>query len=163
MKRYIHASDAVFALVLFCAFALSMLMVLTTGARAYQDIRDAVENHYSENTCIDYISTKIRHYDAADSVYIDVVGTTAVICLVEEMDAADTEYVTYIYYYDGYVRELFVEEGYEFDPEDGLSVLAVNRLVFDYLGPHLLYVNCTGTGGVSAEAYLSLRSTGVAE
>ena len=156
MKRYIHASDAVFALILFCAFALSMLMILMTGARAYQDIRDTVENHYSENTCIDYIATKFRHYDAADSVYIGAVGDAPAICLVEE--AYDIKYITYIYFYEGSVRELFVEDGYEFAPEDGLSVLPVGGLTFEYAEPGLLYVKCTGTGGVVAETFLGLRS-----
>ena len=157
MKRYIHTADAVFALVLFCAFALSMLLVLMTGATSYQDIRDAVENHNSENMCVSYIATKVRHSDVADGVSIGEIGGTPAIVL--SLEAGGLYYDTYVYLHDGYVRELpFIERGDEFSPKDGLNVMAVKDLEFELTEDGLLHVLCTGTGGRSAETFLSLRS-----
>ena len=156
MKRYIHTADAVFALVLFCAFALSMLLVLMTGATAYQDIRNAVENHNSENLCVSYIATKVRHSDTAGGVSIGAIGDTPAIVL--SIGAGGSYYDTYVYLHDGYVRELFIERGYEFYPEDGENVMAVNDLAFGFTEDGLLRVFCTGTGGRTAETFLSLRS-----
>ena len=156
MKRYIHTADAVFALVLFCAFALSMLLVLMTGATSYQDIRDAVENHNSENLCVSYIATKVRHSDMADGVAIGEIGEAPAIVL--SIEAGGFYYDTYVYLHDGYVKELFVERGYDVVPEDGLNVMAVNELDFDFTEDGLLHVLCIGTGGRAAETFLSLRS-----
>lgn len=157
MKRYIHTADAVFALVLFCAFAISILMVLMMGAEAYQKVRDAVENHYSEDTCISYIAMKVRHYDDKDSaVYVGNVQDKTALYMRETFD--DTEYVTVIYYYDGYVMELYAESGYTFDPEAGFRIVEANDLTIMSLGEGLISIACEGTGGSVAEISLSLRT-----
>ncbi|MDR3278548.1 MAG: DUF4860 domain-containing protein [Oscillospiraceae bacterium] len=154
MKRYIHTADAVFALILFCAFALSMLMVLMTGAVAYQDVRDAVENHYSEDTCISYIAMKVRHYDDASGSF-ELRDLDGVPALYMTESVGGGEYFTAIYFYDGYVKELYAESGYEFAPGDGADVLAAEALSFE-VSDRLLHVSCVGTGGNAADIYLSL-------
>lgn len=160
-KRYIHAADAVFSLVLFCVFALSMLLVLMSGVGAYQDIRSASENGYSENTCISYISSKVHHNLAADSIYLSEVAGEPAIALDEEIDGEI--FVTYIYYYDGYVKELFTIKGSDFPAESGFDVLQVNSFSFDITSDGLLYVTCTGTAGGTAQTYLNLYTGGMSE
>jgi hypothetical protein len=157
MKRYIHTVDAVFALILFCAFALSMLMVLMTGAGAYKNIRDAVRNHYSEDTCVSYIAMKLRHYDGADnSVTLGDVGGVPALLLSETMDG--DEYVTAIYFYDGYVRELFAEAGYDQRPEDGFEIVEASSLTVTSPREGVYGVLCVGIGGGEAETSINLRS-----
>jgi hypothetical protein len=159
LKRYIHTADAVFALILFCAFALSMLLVLMTGARAYQDIRDAVENHYSEDACISYIAMKVRHFDDA-SGGLELRDLDGIPALYMTESLGGSEYFTAIYYYDGYVKELYAESGYEFAPEDGFDVLAAESLTFE-VSDRLLRISCVGTGGGEAGTYLGLRKGGL--
>jgi hypothetical protein len=157
LRRYIHTADAVFALVLFGAFALAMLMVLMTGAQAYQGIKDTVENHYSEDTCLSYISMKVRHYDSAGgAVYIGDVGGVPALMLREEYDGVG--YITAVYFHDGFVKELYADESFEFTPEAGLEILAVESLDVELTDDGLISVSCVGTGGGRASAYLSLRS-----
>jgi hypothetical protein len=157
LRRYIHTADAVFALVLFAAFAIAMLMVLMTGAQAYQGIKDNVENHYSEDTCLSYISMKVRHYDSAGgAIYMGDVGGIPALMLREEYDGVG--YVTAVYFHDGYVKELYADESFEFTPEAGLAILAVERLDMRLTGDGLIEASCVGTGGGRASVYLSLRS-----
>jgi hypothetical protein len=157
VRRYIHTADAVFALVLFAAFAMAMLMVLMTGAQAYQGIRDNVENHYSEETCLSYVSMKVRHYDSAGgAVYMGDVGGIPALMLREEYDGVG--YVTAIYLKDGYVKELYADENFDFEPDAGLNIIAANSLAMSFTAGGLLEVKCVGTGGGSAECYLSLRA-----
>jgi hypothetical protein len=157
LRRYIHTADAVFALVLFAAFAVAMLMVLMTGAQAYQGIKDTVENHYSEDTCLNYISMKVRHYDSAGgAVYEGDVGGIPALMLREEYDGVG--YITAIYFHDGYVKELYADESFDFTPEAGLEILAVESLDVTFRDDGLIEARCVGTGGGSASVYLSLRS-----
>jgi hypothetical protein len=157
VRRYIHTADAVFALVLFGAFAMAMLMVLMTGAQAYQGIRDNVEQHYSEETCLGYISMKVRHYDSAGgAVYMGDVGGIPALMLREEYDGVG--YITAIYIKDGYVKELYADESFEFEPDAGLDILAAGSLTMSFVEDGLLAVKCVGTGGGSAEVYLNLRA-----
>ncbi|MDR2615883.1 MAG: DUF4860 domain-containing protein [Oscillospiraceae bacterium] len=160
MKRYIHTVDAVFALILFCAFALSMLLVLTTGAGAYKNIRDAVRRHYSEDTCVSYVAMKLRHYDDRDgSVSLGVVGGAKALLLTETTDG--TEYTTAIYYYDGAVRELYAESGYEFSPEDGFEIIAAQSLTITSPSAGVYKISCVGEDGGEAGTTVSLRSAEV--
>ena len=157
MKRYIHTADAVFALILFCAFAISMLMVLMTGATAYQGVRDRVENHYSEDTVISYIAMKLRHYDAEDcTITVGSVADSDALLMTEVID--DNEYVTAIYFYDGSIRELYAEASYDFAPDDGAKIVEARGISIKALGDGVFTIQCTGTGGAIAETTLSLRS-----
>ena len=159
MKRYVHAADAIFALILFAAFAVSILMVLTTGAQAYQNVRNSVENHYSENTCVSYIVMKLRHYDdvTCGVALGDVEGTPALL-LSETIDGE--EYITAIYYHEGYVMEIFAESGYEFTLNDGDQIIEAHDLTLSSPSAGLYKVACVGVGGGRAEATISLRDWG---
>jgi hypothetical protein len=156
MKRYVHTADAVFALLLFCAFAVSMLMVLMTGAQAYRGVRDRAENHYSEDTAISYIAMKLRHYDASDcSVTVGTLGESDALILTEVID--ETEFVTVIYFSGGYIREIFAEKGYDLAPGDGFEIVAAREIdIASRSG--LIEIKCVGTGGGSAETSIALRS-----
>ena len=157
MKRYIHTADAVFALILFCAFAISMLMVLMAGAQSYQGVRERVENHYSEDTAISYIAMKARHFD--DSECRIEVGTLAggtALYMTELFDGE--EYVTVIYYHDGYIKEIFADIAYEIQPEDGFQIVAARGMDVTALGGGKFSIRCVGTGGAVAETLLALRS-----
>lgn len=157
MKRYIHTADAVFALILFCAFAVSMLMVLMTGAQAYQGVRNRVENHYSEDTVVSYIAMKVRHYDAEDcSVTVGKIGDGDALLMSEFI--AGSEYITAIYFHDGFVKEIYAEAGYEFTPDDGTEILAAQGIEVTKSGNGIVSVRCIGTGGSVAETTLALRS-----
>ena len=96
MRRYIHTIDVVFALVLFCAFAMSLLLVLMTGARAYRGIRDNMEETYTGRTCLSYIATKLRHYDETGAVSVGELDGVPALCLAET--SGDGAYVTYLYF-----------------------------------------------------------------
>ena len=161
MKRYVHAADAVFALILFAAFAVSILMVLTTGAQAYQNVRNSVENHYSENTCVSYIVMKLRHYDdvTCDVELGDVEGTPALL-FSEVIDGE--EFVTAIYFHNGYVMEIFAEGGYEFTLDEGFQIIEAQSLTLSSPSAGLYTVACVGIGGGETSATVSLRDWGAA-
>jgi hypothetical protein len=160
-----HTADTVFALLLFCAFAVSMLIVLTIGVRAYQGVRDSVENNYSQDTCVSYITTKIRHADeTGGSVYLgDYCGIPALFTA-ENFD--DTAYLTAIYFYDGYVKEfsalaeLFTDTNNPVEPDFGFDILPVTALTFEMTEENLLHITCVGTSKKAEQVYLHLRAGG---
>ncbi|HWP79763.1 MAG TPA: DUF4860 domain-containing protein [Candidatus Acidoferrum sp.] len=155
-----RATGAAASLLLFCAFTACLLLVLASGAGAYRDIRQVGEECFSENTCVSYIATKVRHYDSAGDVQIGRIGDAQALQLREVIDGE--VYVTSLYCSDGQVMELFYPEGLEFSPEDGTPVLAAQSLDFDVTPDGLLRVSCIGTSGKEASVELSLRSGEVA-
>ncbi|MDO4552017.1 MAG: DUF4860 domain-containing protein [Bacillota bacterium] len=149
--------EIVAGLILFCVFAGAMLLVLTSGAGAYKNVGDELEGQFGERTCVSYIAAKVRHYDSQAAVEIVDFNGMQALCLKEEIQG--TPYVTLLYHYDGYVRELFFAQGAELLPEDGETIIAAEALELEEAEAGLLRVECV-TEGRSAELYLALRSTG---
>ncbi len=158
MKRYVHTIDIVFALVLFCVFAMSLLLVLLTGAQAYRGVRDHMEEQYAERTCVSYIAAKLRHYDEAGVVGVETFDGLPALCLTESIDGG--EYVTYLYFYEGYVCELFTDPALGLTAGDGMRIMEAGGLTFSQVSDNLISVACTGIDGEPTNLMLSLRSEG---
>lgn len=158
--RKIQASnrtiDIVFVLTLFCIFAASVLLVLLAGAGAYRNIAGQMEEQYTERTCLAYLDAKVRHYDRMDLVQVEPFGEGDALALYENI--GDVRYKTIIYYYDGYVRELFFEDGLEFHPEDGEIILPACELQVSRVGENLLRFVCIGQDGLREQLLVSLHS-----
>ncbi|NCC86800.1 MAG: DUF4860 domain-containing protein [Clostridia bacterium] len=157
-KSHSYSVDTVFVLVLFCAFAATILFVLMSGANVYKDTAKIMQERYEERTCLSYISAKIKHYDNEDSVYLtDFNGVTA-LAMDEEINGSN--YNTLIYYYDGHVKELFCEKGANLSAQSGTDIIDVKNLQFakfdEDLG--LIKIKCTGKSGGSSILIIGTKS-----
>ncbi len=137
--------NTVFVLLLFCAFTMAAAMALLSGAGAYQSMHDHMEHQYRERTGPAYLEAKIHHYDKAGAVQLEPFADSTALALYEQVD--DRQYKTLIYYYDGYLRELFFEDGLQLQPEDGQPVLMMQDLSFAWKQPDLLQIICTTDDG----------------
>ncbi len=99
-----HIVDVLFVLALFGIFAASAFMLVTLGANVYKQTVAHMNENYGERTAYAYITEKIRQNDKLGSITTeDLEGTPA---LVFTQQVEDVEYCTYLYYYDGYLKEL---------------------------------------------------------
>ena len=73
----------------------------------------------------------------------------------EEIDGE--AYVTRVYCYDGYIRELFTVDGGVYAPEDGEPVLAAQELRFSWDG-ELVEAVCVDADGQVSRSYFAPRS-----
>ena len=149
-------TDTVFALILFGVFAVSVLFVLFAGAGAYQDIAEKMKHQYEDRTCLSYLDAKVRHYDQAGMVTVEKLGEYEALALYETIEGRS--YKTLIYCYDGYVRELFFEDGLQFEPQDGQIVISAQGLHVAYMEENLLQIICVNAAGLREEMLLYLRS-----
>lgn len=146
--------EGLLVLVLFCVFAICILSVLLTGAKAYGRLVDSQQVSYEKRTVPQYIATKIRQTDVSGAVSIGDFGGVEALELVE---LPEKEYVTRIYCYDGYLRELFSTVTGNFEPEAGEKILEAQQVDFS-LNENCLRVTVTGTDGEKTEVKLTLRS-----
>ena len=102
-----HMIDLLFTLALFCVFAASSLMVVLIGANVYQSTVQSREQNFNNCTSVTYVSTKIRQYDEKGTVYLSQLD--GVDALVLEQYINDKVYQTWIYYYNGALRELLTQ------------------------------------------------------
>ena len=77
--------------------------------------------NYETRTVSSYLEEKMNQNDVAGSVAVTSIGAFPAIALSETVN--DTIYTTYIYCYDGYLREITVSDGTTVLPGDGQKSL----------------------------------------
>lgn len=115
-----HNIDVLAALLLLCAFAMCILSVLLLGTRTYRDITARDTRAFNQTTQSLYVSTKLAQAEGPACVSAEEIG--GVSCVRIESDIDGVPYVTRVYCYDGWIRELFTKASYDFAPEDGEKV-----------------------------------------
>ncbi len=150
-----HHMEGLMALLLFAVFAACVLMVLLTGAEAYRRLTQRDRTAYDRRTCVQYVATRVRQADGLDAVAVEDFGGGDCLTLTETIDGAD--YVTRVYCYDGYLRELFTAASAELEPEAGQEIMAAGGLELE-LEDGLLTVVTTDEEGTESSLLLTLRS-----
>lgn len=131
-------TSTVFALIMFCAFAASLLAVLMLGANAYKSITEMSRKGYDERACLSYVWTKVKNGDEAGYVKVgDFCGLSS-LYIYEDYDGV--MYQTVIYAYDRRLYELFCETGIDLSPEDGTPILKTESIRFEQLENGLIKV-----------------------
>ena len=143
------------ALLLFGVFALCILFVLLTGAETYQRLTERDQHAYSHRTAAQYLATRVRQADAADTVSVGKFGDGDALFITEEIDSVG--YETCVYCHEGQLRELFTFSGEKFAPEDGEKLLPVQGMKLALEGPVLKAIITNEDGSVQ-ELTLFLRS-----
>lgn len=157
MKKLLNKSkmDSVLALLLLAVFAACVLSVLLTGADSFRTLSDRDQASFDRRTAAQYITTRMRQADHGGSVYLEEFGGAAALTCREEIDGE--VYLTRVYFYDGYICELFCSGEAELQPEDGEKILPVENLAFlDENG--LITAVVTGSDGERAVVGAALRS-----
>lgn len=163
-KNYIkrnnaHSIDTVFVLVLLCTFAVAVLMVLMLGASSYKSAAAAVEQNYETRTAAGYIAEKVRHSSTEGSIGTGVFDGRSALLLAQEADGET--YITYIYCYDGWIRELFTEEDSGLTAEAGEKLLEASDMqVSQDPLTYLIKVTCTMKDGTVQDVLISPRVPG---
>ena len=103
-----HIVDILFVLALFLVFTLSTLTLVLFGANIYQNTVNDMEDNYNARTVCSYILGKFRSNDSCGDISIGSIDGKPSLILNQEIN--DASYSTYIYEYDGYLRELFVSD-----------------------------------------------------
>ncbi len=117
------------ALMVLLVFALCIMMVLLMGTRVYQRLLDKGAAGFTDRMSVRYITTRVHQ---AEKVSVgDFEGCSALV-IPEEVDGE--VYNTLVYWYDGYIRELFCVEDAGLDPEDGEKVLETEEVLFSAEG-----------------------------
>ena len=149
-----HEVTGLIALVLFGVFAVCVLSVLLTGADVYHRLTVRDREAYARRTGIQYVATKVRQAQAGSAVAVSDFGGVDALELYEDIDGE--RYVTRIYSYDGWLRELFTAVEGEFLPGDGEKVIEAGDMELT-LDSGLLDIALTDGTGTETQLVLSLR------
>ncbi len=151
-----HMVDVLFVIALFCVFAICALMLVIIGSDVYRKTVRSMDQNYNTRTSFAYITEKIRQFDSEDAVSVGSLdGTDA---LVLTTTANDTAYSTYIYMYDGYLKELFTKSDTAISLESGQNILPLSDFTLTAINEHLYQFTLTSENNSTYSLYVSTRS-----
>jgi hypothetical protein len=149
-----HVVDFLFTLALFCVFAASALSVVITGANVYRQTVKRMDQNFDGRTSLTYMVQKVRQNDGANAVRTGQVGDSPALVLTQRLGEKD--YETWIFVFEGYLREAFVAQGVSVKPTDGQPIKEQQALSVQKDGA-LLTLTAVGADGESRQATVFLR------
>ncbi len=153
-----HVVDFLFTLALFCVFAASALLVVLMGAKSYKTVVSTMDRNYESRTCSFYLTQKLRQCDTQGAVRLgqlgDGPGEWNALVLCETYNGA--QYETWIYTYQGMLREVLIKAGREVKATDGQMILELQGMSLEQDGG-LIDVTLLGTDGTETSFCLFPR------
>ena len=152
-----HVIDFLFPLALFFVLtATSVALVVLASGTYSRQVQDS-EDSFVSRTALSYVTEKIHQADEYGAVYAGTFdGQDAlVIC----QTYSEQTYMTYLYEYDGYLRELFIQDGVDAKASDGRRILASDSFSFEESQEGLFHLYCTNKDGSISDTYVSIKST----
>ncbi len=138
--------DTVFTVLLFVLFAIMAGLLILIGAGQYQVSTDSMNHNYEIRTASSFLTEKIHQNDSISSVSVknDM--------LVFSETIEDSAYLTYVYYYDGFLCELFTASDADFTPEAGQQILSLGGFSAAQVEDGLFLIRFTDSdGGIHSE------------
>lgn len=156
LEKRKHTIDLLFVITLFAVFAISLIMLTGTGAGVYENIVSKMSVNYNSRTSFSYIYNKVHSSDMSGNVSVgDYQGAQALI-ISEEID--NISYCTYLYEYDGKLKELFTRYGQEFELKYGTDILDIDAFEIESVTDSLLKCEITPCDGDKETLFIHLRS-----
>ncbi len=150
-----QAVNFLFTMLLFLAFVLCALFTVLIGGKVYENINRRSQENFTGSVALQYVANKVRQGDMEGAVRVRTVDDVPVLELDSRIEGGN--YVTWIYWYDGSIRELFFDPADGLGLEDGLSILECSGFfVSQSEDGSLITLSTEGEGG--GELTLSVRS-----
>lgn len=151
-----HTIDILFPLAVFFAFAATAVMAVLLAANLYSGAVEGSGRMYNQTTALSYIQEKLHQNDAQGAVSIQQLEGITALTLAETHGGQG--YRTYIYAWDGSLRELFAREDLPFDPVAGKALLKAESFSCRFLEEGLLEITYGGQEGGQETAYVGLMA-----
>ena len=144
-----HVIDFLFPLAVFFVLAASSVAIVVLASGFYS-------RQVKGRTALAYVTEKMHQNDEngaiADGTFD---GENA---LVIRQRYGEKEYVTYLYAYDGYLRELFIRDGTEAKASDGRKILATKDFEAKETSDGIFHLYCENEDGKKTDTFVSVKS-----
>ncbi len=155
-----HIVDILFVLALFGVFAASALMLVTIGANVYKQNVNNMSDNFNTRTAYSYITEKLRQNDTANAVSIGKLQDCDALILTQNLQ--DEEYATFLYFYDGCLKELYIRKN-TFSGSDllqaGQDIMKLSSFSMEVVSNDLLKITLNTDKTEPVTIYTVLRSS----
>lgn len=150
-----HMSELIFTITLFSLFLILSVLLVLFGANIYQKISAESSVNETMRTSISYIQEKVRQCDHEASVQVE--NHDGIDTLALHTSLGTDNYVTYIYYYDGSLKELFTKSSLDFNPSAGNSITDISAFSITK-DSSLIHIILTDTNNQLHELFIHASS-----
>ena len=151
-----HVIDLIFPIALFFVLAASSLAAVLLASNIYRHTVQAEQSNYESRTSLSYVVWKVRQNDEAGAVSLGTFDGQDSLVMKEAYDGQ--EYRTYIYEYEGYLRELMIGDGVEAEAASGRKILKVRDFRMEETEDGIFRFSYTGEDGAGISTIAAVRS-----
>ena len=155
-KKHLMSADSVAVFLLGAVFLFLSVGLVLLGSSVYRGVVATSQENDQMRTTLSYIANQVRRCDIDGNVQVGMFHDQDALLLLQDYDGI--ECVTYLYCWEGSLRELFVEIGNDLDPEAGLPLIALENIYFTLEPTGLIGVEARFADGATARLILSPRS-----
>ncbi len=148
-----HSIDTVFVLILFAVFVIMALFISASGALAYKNSALQMEERFDRQTCISYITAKIRSNNENEKISVVDFNGSKALCITDRYEQA--VYKTYIYQYEGMIRELFFNPEAVPNPNIGSPLTKASGIDFLKESDNLYKISLTDANSKTTDFYVN--------
>ena len=151
--RRSHAVSSAFIFLLLGLFCILSALLVLFGVRAYQHTAGLMTSHNTSRILQAYVRSAVRSDDMADAFSVSTIDGIPVLSIQE----TEEECVRFIYYHEGFLKELYLSAEDAFAPELGETLCPLSGFSASLSG-RLLSICLTDTDGETYAADIALRS-----
>lgn len=148
--------DTVFILGLFTMFVATSFLLILVGMKQFNFTQEISDKNYTERTVSSYLQEKIRQHDVAGAVEVTTIGDCTALAL--HSTEHDTTFITYIYCYEGSLRELVVTDKSVYSLSSGQKIMELSGFIPEFISDALIKIEITQTDSTLQTLYISLNS-----
>lgn len=151
-----HTVDFLFTLSLLGVFAITAVLVTLFGANTYEKIVKQSRCTYETTNSLSYVREKIRQNDTSAGISVIQLEDNDVLEI--QSTANGLSFVTYIYFLDGELKELYQPQGDPLPLSSGQSILALHGFSMEQLTDSLFLFTAFDENGHSDEIVVNVNS-----
>lgn len=151
-----HVIDFLFPLAVFFVLAASSVAIVVLASGFYSRQVKASSDSYSGRTALAYVTEKMHQNDENGAIEDGTFDGENALVIRQRYDEKD--YVTYLYAYDGYLRELFIQDGTEAKASDGRKILETKDFEAKEISDGIFHLYCENEDGKKTDTFVSVKS-----
>ncbi|MBR3770618.1 MAG: DUF4860 domain-containing protein [Lachnospiraceae bacterium] len=148
-----HTIDTISILLPLALFAITSFLIIAIGAGHYHSITSHRTENEKNRTVFSYLWEKFNQNDVMGSVFTADLNGISAVAMTQNVN--EQIYTTYLYVYDGYLRETTVSKNTLFTPESGITITELSALEIEYCSNNLFRIIVTDTFGNKTPIYIS--------
>lgn len=149
-----HASSMLFLLLLFASLVLTGELLICMGTGVYEEVLSSMNDNSNLRTASAYIRQKLRQNSDRNALRVDTLDGCDAIVLQQYL--GDDFYETYLYCYDGELRELMIRQGTvdSFAADSGTAIASMDAMSIEEMEEGNILLAAMAIDGTTQELVL---------